>query len=61
MDRKYLDSFPNIDAVEQNQAILAAIRSSRDILDDELRKVLLDLMENDLNMKVRQAARNTLK
>ena len=61
MDRKYLDSFPNIDAVEQNQAILAAIRSSRDILDDELRKVLLDLMENDLNMKVSQSARNTLK
>ena len=61
MDRKYLDSFPNIDAVEQNQAILAAIRSSRDILDNELRQVLLDLMENDLNMKVRQAARNTLK
>ena len=61
MDRKYLDSFPNIDAVEQNQAILAAIRSSRDILDDELRQVLLDLMENDLNMKIRQAARNTLK
>ncbi len=61
MDRKYLDSFPNIDAVEQNQAVLAAIRSSRDILDDELRQVLLDLMENDLNMKVRQAARNTLK
>ena len=61
MDRKYLDSFPNIDAVEQNQAILASIRASRDILDDELRQVLLDLMENDLNMKVRQAARNTLK
>jgi HEAT repeat protein len=61
MDRKYLDSFPNIDAVEQNQAILAAIRSSRDILNDELRQVLMDLMENDLNMKVRQAARNTLK
>ena len=61
MDRKYLDSFPNVDAVEQNQALLAAIRASRDILNDELRQVLLDLMENDLNMKVRQAARNTLK
>ena len=61
MDRKYLDSFPNIDAVEQNQAILAAIRVSRDILNDELRQVLMDMMENDLNMKVRQAARNTLK
>ena len=61
MDRKYLDSFPNIDAVEQNQAILAAIRVSRNILNDELRQVLTDLMENDLNMKVRQAARNTLK
>ena len=61
MDRKYLDSFPNIDAVEQNQAILAAIRVSRNILNDELRQVLMDMMENDLNMKVRQAARNTLK
>jgi len=61
MDRKYLDSFPNIDAVEQNQAILAAIRASKDILNDELREVLTDLMENDLNMKVRQVARNTLK
>ena len=61
MDRKYLDSFPNIDAVEQNQAILAAIRASRNILNDELRQVLMDLMENHLNMKVRQAARNTLK
>ena len=61
MDRKYLDSFPNIDAVEQNQAMLAAIRLSRNILNDELRQVLMDLMENDLNMKVRQAARNTLK
>ena len=61
MDRKYLDSFPNIDAVEQNQAIVAAIRVSRNILDGELRKVLMDLMENDLSMKVRQAARNTLK
>ena len=61
MDRKYLDSFPNIDAVEKNQAILAAIRASRNILNGELRKVLMDLMENDLNMKVRQAARNTHK
>ena len=61
MDRKYLDSFPNIDAVEQNQAILAAIRASRNILNDELRQVLTELMANDLNMKVRQAARNTLK
>ncbi len=61
MDRKYLDSFPNIDAVEQNQAILAAIRVSRNILNDELTQVLMDLMENDLNMKIRQAARNTLK
>jgi hypothetical protein len=41
--------------------MLAAIRVSRNILNDELRQVLMDLMENDLNMKVRQAARNTLK
>ena len=61
MDRNYLDSFPNVDQIEQNQAILAAIAVSEKILDNEISEVLIDLMNNDVNMKVRQAARNVLK
>ena len=30
------------------------------ILDDEINEVLIDLMNNDINMKIRQAARNVL-
>ena len=60
LDRKYLDSFPNVDQIEQNQAILAAIAVSEKILDNEISEVLIDLMNNDVNMKVRQAARNVL-
>ena len=61
MDRNYLDSFPNVDQIEQNQAIFAAIAASEKILDNEINEVLIDLMNNDINMKVRQAARNVLK
>jgi len=60
MDRKYLDSFPNIDPIEQSQAMMTAIAVSKKILDDELKEVLVDLMENDINMKIRQSARNVL-
>ena len=48
------------DRIEQNQAILAAIAVSEKILDNEISEVLIDLMNNDVNMKVRQAARNVL-
>ena len=61
MDRKYLDSFPNVDQIEQNQAMLAAITVSKRILDDEINEVLINLKDNDINMKIRQAARNVLK
>jgi HEAT repeat protein len=60
MDRKYLDSFPNIDPIEQSQAMMTAIAVSKKILDDEVKEVLVDLMENDINMKIRQSARNVL-
>ena len=60
LDRKYLDSFPNIDPIEQSQAMMTAIAVSKKILDDEIKEVLVDLMENDINMKIRQSARNVL-
>ena len=60
MDRKYLDSFPNIDQIEQNQAMLTAIAVSKQILDNEIEEILTELMDNDINMKIRQAARNVL-
>ncbi|MDG2265603.1 MAG: HEAT repeat domain-containing protein [Candidatus Marinimicrobia bacterium] len=60
MDRKYLDSFPNIDQIEQNQAMLTAIVVSKQILDNEIEETLIELMDNDVNMKIRQAARDIL-
>ena len=60
MDRKYLDSFPNIDPIEQSQAMMTAIAVSKKIIDDEIKEVLVDIMENDINMKIRQSARNVL-
>ena len=60
MDRKYLDSFPNIDPIEQSQAMMTAIAVSKKILDDEIKEVLVDLMEYDINMKIRQSSRNVL-
>lgn len=60
LDRNYLDSFPNIDPIEQDQAILVAIQVIHKIIDTEFEKVLLDLSENDKNMKVREAARRAL-
>ena len=60
MDRKYLDSFPNIDPIEQNQAMMTAITISKQILDNEIKGMLIELMDNDINIKIRQAARNAL-
>ena len=60
MDRKYLDSFPNIDPIEQNQAMMTAITVSKQILDNEIKEMLIELMDNDINIKIRQAARNAL-
>jgi len=60
LDRNYLDSFPNIDPVEQNRTILIAIQAISQIIDPEFERVLLALVEKDKNMKVREAARKVL-
>ncbi len=60
LDRNYLDSFLNIDPVEQDQAMLVTIHVISNIIDSEIEKVLIELRDNDPSMKVREAARNTL-
>lgn len=60
LDRNYLDSFPNIDAGEQDQAILVAIQASKWILDPELKQSLKHLKEIDRNLHIREAARQVL-
>ncbi len=60
LDRKYLDSFLNIDPVEQDQAMLVTIQVISNIIDTEIEKVLIELRDNDHSMKVREAARNAL-
>ena len=60
LDRKYLDSFPNIDPFEQDQAMLVAIQVIPNIIDSEFESVLIDLRDKDRSMKVREAARHAL-
>jgi len=60
LDRKYLDSFPNIDPFEQDQAMLVAIQVIPNIIDSEFESVLVDLRDKDRSMKVREAARHAL-
>ncbi len=60
MDRKYLDSFPNIDETEQVQAMMVAIQVSPIIQDLELRTSLERLRDSDPNLKIREAARLAL-
>ncbi len=60
LDRKYLDSFPNIDQFEQDQAMLVAIQVIPNIIDTEFESVLINLRDKDRSMKVREAARQAL-
>ena len=60
LDRKYLDSFSNIDPFEQDQAMLVAIQVIHNIIDSEFESVLIDLRDKDRSMKVREAARRAL-
>ena len=57
LDRKYLNSFPNIDEKEKVQVILVAISVSHFIQNQELKAVLENIKENDENLKIREAAR----
>jgi hypothetical protein len=60
LDRKYLNSFSNIDKVEQVQAMMVAINVAPLIKDSDLKASLLDLRESDSNLKIREAARRAL-
>ena len=60
LDRKYLNSFPNIDEKEKVQVILVAISVAHFIQNQELKTVLVDIKENDQNLKIREAARIAL-
>jgi HEAT repeat protein len=60
LDRNYLDSFPNIDPLEQDQAMLVAIQVIPNIIDAEFESMLRNLRDNDRSMKVREAARRAL-
>ena len=60
LDRKYLDSFSNIDPFEQDQAMLVTIQVIPNIIDSEFESVLIDLRDKDRSMKVREAARLAL-
>tara|TARA_B110000495_G_scaffold125190_1_gene108856 strand:- start:6255 stop:6704 length:450 start_codon:yes stop_codon:yes gene_type:complete len=60
LDRKYLNSFSNIDKVEQVQAMMVAINVAPLIKDSDLKASLLDLRKSDSNLKIREAARRAL-
>ena len=60
LDRKYLNSFPNIDEKEKVQVILVAISVAHFIQNQELKTVLVNIRENDENLKIREAARIAL-
>ena len=60
LDRKYLNSFPNIDEKEKVQVILVAISVSHFIQNQELKTVLSNIRDNDDNLKIREAARIAL-
>ena len=60
LDRKYLDSFNNIDKIEQVQAMMVAINVSPLIKNPALKQSLLNLKESDSNLKIREAARKAL-
>ena len=60
LDRKYLNSFPNIDEKEKVQVMLVAISVAHFIQNQELKSRLEDINSNDNNLKIREAARIAL-
>ena len=60
LDRKYLNSFPNIDEKEKVQVMLVAISVAHFIQNQELKSRLEDINSNDKNLKIREAARIAL-
>ena len=60
LDRKYLDSFPNIDETEQVQAMMVVIQVAHFVQDIALKESLETLRDSDSNLKIREAARVAL-
>ena len=60
LDRKYLNSFPNVDEKEKVQVILVTISVSHFVQNQELKLKLERLMNEDLNLKIREAGRIAL-
>ena len=60
LDRKYLDSFPNIDEIEQVQVLMVVINIVPLLNDSDFKDPLTQLKNNDSNLKVREAARKAL-
>ena len=60
LDRKYLNSYPNIDEKEKVQVMLVAISVAHFIQNQELKSRLEDINSNDNNLKIREAARIAL-
>ena len=60
LDRKYLNSFPNVDEKEKVQVILVTISVSHFVQNQELKLKLERLMNEDLNLKIKEAARIAL-
>ena len=60
LDRKYLDSFPNIDEIEQVQVLMVVINIVPFLNDSGFKDPLTQLKNNDSNLKGREAARKAL-
>ena len=60
LDRKYLNSFPNIDEKEKVQVMLVAISVAHFIQNQELKSRLEDINSSENNLKIREAARIAL-
>ena len=60
LDRKYLDSFPNIDEIEQVQVLMVVINIVPLIQDSDFRGPLKELINKHAGLKVREAARKAL-
>ncbi|MFA5060065.1 MAG: HEAT repeat domain-containing protein [Candidatus Omnitrophota bacterium] len=56
LDRQYLSGFPQVDANEQIQIMIVAMRASALLKDAQLQNALVDLAKNDPNIDVRKTA-----
>ena len=61
LSRDYLSSFPEVDAMEQDQALLVAIEGAALLNDSDLNNLIRSLSEEDKSLKIREAAVRALK